>query len=156
MAVASLVSRITGFLRQIALVTVLTVGVVTDSYTVSNTLPLIVYELLLGGVLSSVMVPLLVRAQTEDADGGAAFTRRLLTMAGLALLLATAVAMLAAPLLTRLYLGSESDRHRRPAAGHRAGLPAAAADLLLRHRRAARGDPEQPRARSARSPGPRC
>ena len=32
MAVASLVSRITGFLRQIALVTVLTVGVVTDSY----------------------------------------------------------------------------------------------------------------------------
>jgi putative peptidoglycan lipid II flippase len=108
MAVASLVSRITGFLRQIALVTVLTVGVVTDSYTVSNTLPLIVYELLLGGVLTSVMVPLLVRSHTEDADGGAAFTRRLLTMAGLALLLATAAAMLAAPLLTRLYLGSET------------------------------------------------
>jgi putative peptidoglycan lipid II flippase len=108
MAVASLVSRITGFLRQIALVTVLTVGVVTDSYTVSNTLPLIVYELLLGGVLTSVMVPLLVRSQTEDADGGEAFTRRLLTMAALALLLATAAAMLAAPLLTRLYLGSET------------------------------------------------
>jgi putative peptidoglycan lipid II flippase len=108
MAVASLVSRITGFLRQVALVTVLTVGVVTDSYTVSNTLPLIVYELLLGGVLTSVMVPLLVRSQTEDADGGAAFTRRLLTMAALALLLATAAAMLSAPLLTRLYLGSET------------------------------------------------
>src|SRR5215218_8523854 len=42
------------------------------------------------------------------ADGGEAFTRRLLTMAGLALLLATAAAMLAAPLLTRLYLGSEN------------------------------------------------
>ena len=113
MAVASLVSRITGFLRQIALVTVLAVGVVTDSYTVSNTLPLIVYELLIGGVLTSVMVPLLVRAQTEDADGGEAFTRGLLTMAALALLLATAAAMLAAPLLTRLYLGSE-DRPARP------------------------------------------
>ena len=73
---ASLVSRITGFLRQIALVTVLGLGVVNDSYTVSNTLPLIVYELLLGGVLTSVMVPLLVRAQTEDADGGEAYTRR--------------------------------------------------------------------------------
>ncbi len=109
MAVASLVSRITGFLRQIALVTVLTVGVVTDSYHVSNTLPLIVYELLLGGVLTSVMVPLLVRAHTEDADGGEAFTRRLLTMAGLALLAATAAAMLAAPWLTRLYLGSGTD-----------------------------------------------
>jgi peptidoglycan biosynthesis protein MviN/MurJ (putative lipid II flippase) len=82
MAVASLVSRITGFLRQLALVAVLGLGVVNDSYTVANTLPNIVYELLLGGVLTSVMVPLLIRAQTEDADGGEAYTRRLLTMAG--------------------------------------------------------------------------
>jgi putative peptidoglycan lipid II flippase len=105
MAVASLVSRITGFLRQLALVTVLGLGVVNDSYTVANTLPNIVYELLLGGVLTSVMVPLLVRAQTEDADGGEAYTRRLLTVAGAALAVATLVAMAAAPLLTRLYLG---------------------------------------------------
>ena len=80
-------------------------GVVNDSYTVANTLPNIVYELLLGGVLTSVMVPLLVRAQTEDADGGEAYTRRLLTVAGAALALATLVAMATAPLLTRLYLG---------------------------------------------------
>ena len=105
MAVGSLVSRITGFLRQLALVSVLGLGVVNDSYTVANTLPNIVYELLLGGVLTSVMVPLLVRAQTEDPDGGEAYTRRLLTVAGAALLLATLVAMAAAPLLTRLYLG---------------------------------------------------
>lgn len=105
MAVASLVSRVTGFLRQLALVSVLGLGVVNDSYTVANTLPNIVYELLLGGVLTSVMVPLLVRAQTEDADGGEAYTRRLLTVAGAVLALATLVAMAAAPLLTRLYLG---------------------------------------------------
>ena len=105
MAVASLVSRVTGFLRQLALVSVLGLGVVNDSYTVANTLPNIVYELLLGGVLTSVMVPLLVRAQTEDADGGEAYTRRLLTMAGAVLALATLVAMATAPLLTRLYLG---------------------------------------------------
>ena len=105
MAVASLVSRITGFLRQLALVTVLGLGVVNDSYTVANTLPNIVYELLLGGVLTSVMVPLLVRAQTEDADGGEAYTRRLLTVAGVVLAVATLAAMATAPLLTRLYLG---------------------------------------------------
>jgi len=105
MAVASLVSRVTGFLRQLALVSVLGLGVVNDSYTVANTLPNIVYELLLGGVLTSVMVPLLVRAQTEDADGGEAYTRRLLTVAGAVLALATLVAMVTAPLLTRLYLG---------------------------------------------------
>jgi putative peptidoglycan lipid II flippase len=105
MAVASLVSRVTGFVRQLALVTVLGLGVVNDSYTVANTLPNIVYELLLGGVLTSVMVPLLVRAQTEDADGGEAYARRLLTVACAALAVATLAAMAAAPLLTRLYLG---------------------------------------------------
>ena len=36
----------------------------------------------IGGVLSSVMIPLLVRAQNEDRDGGEAYTRRLLTLAG--------------------------------------------------------------------------
>jgi putative peptidoglycan lipid II flippase len=108
MALASLVSRITGFLRQVALFTVLGDTILNDSYTVSNTLPNIVYELLLGGVLTSVMVPLLVRSQSEDADGGETYTRRLLTLTGVALLLATAVAMLAAPLLTRLYLGGQT------------------------------------------------
>jgi len=103
MAVASLVSRITGFLRQIVLVTVLTVGVVTDSYTVSNTLPLIVYELLLGGVLTSVVVPLLVHAQERDRDGGTAYAQRLATIGIAGLTAATALAVLAAPLLTSLY-----------------------------------------------------
>ncbi|WP_420821680.1 murein biosynthesis integral membrane protein MurJ [Pseudonocardia acidicola] len=114
MAVASLVSRVTGFLRQLALVAVLGLAVVNDSYTVANTLPNIVYELLLGGVLTSVMIPLLVRAQTHDPDGGETYTRRLLTIAGTALLLATAVAMLAAPLLTRLYLGSDDSGTANP------------------------------------------
>jgi len=108
MAVASLASRITGFVRQIALVAVLGLGFVNSSYIVANTLPNIVYELLLGGVLSSVMIPLLVRAQTEDADGGAAYTRKLLTVLGVILLLATLLAVLAAPLLIQLYLGGES------------------------------------------------
>ncbi|MFC4950318.1 murein biosynthesis integral membrane protein MurJ [Pseudonocardia sp. GCM10023141] len=108
MAVASLVSRITGFVRSVLLFTVLGAGVVNDSYTVSNTLPVIVYELLLGGVLSSVMVPLLVRAQGEDDDGGEAYTRRLMTIGGVSLLAATGVAIVAAPLLTRLYLGGST------------------------------------------------
>lgn len=114
MAIASLVSRITGFLRNIAIVAVLGFAVVNDSYTVSNTLPNIVYELLLGGVLTSVMIPVLVRAQTEDADGGELFTRRLLTVLGAALLVATAIAMLAAPLLTALYIGSEETGQANP------------------------------------------
>ncbi len=114
MAVANLASRLTGFLRQVVLFSVLGATVLNDSYTVSNTLPNIVYELLLGGVLTSVMIPLLVRAQAEDADGGEAYTRRLLTLTGVALLAATALAMLAAPLLTRLYLGGQTTTTANP------------------------------------------
>jgi putative peptidoglycan lipid II flippase len=113
-AVASLVSRVTGFVRQVVLFTVLGKTVLNDSYTVSNTLPNIVYELLLGGVLTSVMIPLLVRAQKEDPDGGETYTRRLLTLTGVALLAATAAAIFAAPLLTSVYLGSQTTTTANP------------------------------------------
>ncbi|WP_308188012.1 lipid II flippase MurJ [Pseudonocardia sp. ICBG1142] len=104
-AIASLVSRVTGFIRNIALVSILGFASLNDAYTISNTLPNVVYELLLGGVLSSVMIPVLVRAQ-GDADGGEKFTRKLLTLTGVALLVATILAVLAAPLLTRLVISA--------------------------------------------------
>lgn len=108
MAVANLTSRITGFVRQVMLVAVLSFGMVNDSYTVANTLPNIVYELLLGGVLTSVMIPLLVRAQKEDPDGGVGYTRKLLTLTATALLVATALSIALAGQLVALYLGSQT------------------------------------------------
>ena len=72
MAVATLVSRITGLLRTMVLTAAIGTGLVGDAYNTANTLPNIVYELLLGGVLTSVVVPLLVRAQDRDRDGGVA------------------------------------------------------------------------------------
>ena len=65
MAVATLVSRITGFLSKVVLLGVLGVGVVNDAYTLANTLPNIVFELLIGGVLTSVAIPLLSRARSD-------------------------------------------------------------------------------------------
>lgn len=109
MAVANLTSRITGFLRQIVLVAVLGLATLHDAFQISNTLPNIVYELLVGGVLSSVLIPLLVRAQSDDEDGGQEYIRKLLTLAGVVLLVATVLAVLAAPLLTRLYTGGDED-----------------------------------------------
>jgi putative peptidoglycan lipid II flippase len=103
MAIATLVSRITGFAWKGMLAWAASLGVVNDSFTVANTLPNIVYELLLGGVLASIVVPLLVRAQ-DDPDGGAAYTQRLLTVAMTMLLGATVVAVALAPLFTRLYM----------------------------------------------------
>jgi putative peptidoglycan lipid II flippase len=103
MAIATLVSRITGFLWKIQLAWVAGLTVVNDSFTVANTLPNIVYELLLGGVLASVVVPLLVRAQ-DDPDGGHAYTNRLLTVGMTMLAAGTVVAVALAPLFTRLYM----------------------------------------------------
>ncbi|MCT2586511.1 murein biosynthesis integral membrane protein MurJ [Actinophytocola sp. S1-96] len=103
MAIATLVSRITGFAWKVMLAWAASIGVVNDSFTVANTLPNIVYELLFGGVLASVVIPLLVRAQ-DDRDGGLAYTQRLITMAMTLLAIGTAVAVALAPLFTRLYM----------------------------------------------------
>jgi putative peptidoglycan lipid II flippase len=102
MAIATLVSRITGLVRTMVLAAALGVGLVNDAYTAVNTLPNIVYELLLGGVLTSVVVPLLVQAQERDPDGGRAYAQRLATIGIAGLTVATALAVLAAPLLTSL------------------------------------------------------
>ncbi|HYN74047.1 MAG TPA: murein biosynthesis integral membrane protein MurJ, partial [Nakamurella sp.] len=106
MAVATLVSRVTGFVSKVVLVSVLGFGIVNDAYTLANTLPNIVFELLIGGVLTSVAIPLLSRARS-DRDGGALYTQRLMTAALVGLLIATALAVLAAPLLTNLYLSGD-------------------------------------------------
>ncbi len=103
MAVATLVSRITGLLRTMVLAAALGVGLVADAYNSANLLPNVVYELLLGGVLTSVVVPLLVHAQERDRDGGVAYAQRLSTVAVAGLAVATALAVVAAPLLTALF-----------------------------------------------------
>ncbi|MBA2553981.1 MAG: murein biosynthesis integral membrane protein MurJ, partial [Geodermatophilaceae bacterium] len=74
MALATTVSRLTGFARTVVLVAAIGLGIVGDAYNTANTLPNIVYELLLGGVLTSVIVPLLVHARVRDADDGLAYT----------------------------------------------------------------------------------
>lgn len=103
MAVASLTSRVTGFIRTVVLVAALGVGDVGNAYNSGNTFPNMVYELLLGGVLSSVLIPLLVHAQSEDDDGGVAYTQRLLSLATAALAVLTFLAVLAAPLLAGVF-----------------------------------------------------
>ncbi|WP_407924380.1 murein biosynthesis integral membrane protein MurJ [Actinokineospora pegani] len=107
MAIATLVSRITGFLWKMVLAWVMAIGVITDSFTVANTMPNIIFELLLGGVLASVVVPLLVRSQ-KDPDGGAEYTNRLLTVGLTALAIGTVIAVAAAPLFTWLYIDDSS------------------------------------------------
>ncbi|MGB6182584.1 MAG: murein biosynthesis integral membrane protein MurJ, partial [Rhodococcus sp. (in: high G+C Gram-positive bacteria)] len=99
-AIATLFSRITGFGKQLLLVTVLGTTI-ASSYTVASLIPNMIAELVLGAVLTAIVVPVLVRAESEDADGGRAFVRRLFTAALTMLIAAAVLATVAAPVLTR-------------------------------------------------------
>ncbi|QGV82815.1 murein biosynthesis integral membrane protein MurJ [Streptomyces ficellus] len=103
MAAGSLLSRATGFVRSAVVAAALGTGLVADGYTVGNSVPNIVYMLLLGGALNAVFVPELVKAAKEHADGGKAYTDRLLTACLAGLLLLTAGAVLAAPAIIDAY-----------------------------------------------------
>jgi putative peptidoglycan lipid II flippase len=99
MALGSLVSRVTGFLRTVIIAAALGSALVGNAYTTAQWFPGMVYELLLGGVLTSVLVPTLVRARRFDPDRGEAYTQRLVTLAVLALGVTTVLAVACAPLL---------------------------------------------------------
>ncbi|MCZ7377701.1 murein biosynthesis integral membrane protein MurJ [Micromonospora sp. WMMC250] len=103
MAIGSLVSRGTGFLRTLVLTAALGGALVGDAYTTAQILPGMVYEFLLGGILTSVLIPVLVRRRKVDTDGGQAYAQRLLTLAVLTLAGAALLAVLAAGWLTKLY-----------------------------------------------------
>lgn len=103
MALGSLASRALGFVRSAMIVAALTTGPVGDSFNVGNSLPNIVYMMLIGGALASVFVPELVHAAQTHKDGGAAYTDRLLTICGVILVVLTVGAWLAAPAIVDLY-----------------------------------------------------
>jgi len=106
MAVGTALSRLTGFLRVAAMAFALGVAEsrLADAYNVANNLPNIVYELVLGGVLTSVLVPVFVeqlaRRGREEAWRAA---RAVMTVTFVVLLGLMVVGMLAAPWIVRLY-----------------------------------------------------
>jgi putative peptidoglycan lipid II flippase len=104
MAAGTVVSRLSGFVRNALLAAALGQQLHADVFTIANTVPNMLYILLAGGVFNAVLVPQLVRAMKNDADGGVGYTNRVITLAALFLAGVTAVMVLAAPLLMRLFL----------------------------------------------------
>jgi putative peptidoglycan lipid II flippase len=102
MATGTLASRGTGFLRTVVIAAAMGLAV-GDSYNVANTIPNILYDLLLGGILTSVVVPLLVQAARDEGDGGEAYGQRLVTMVVATLSVAVVVAVLLAPQIVTAY-----------------------------------------------------
>jgi putative peptidoglycan lipid II flippase len=94
------ISRITGLLRLIVLGYVLGQTALSDAYLIANETPNIVYDLLLGGLLSATLVPLFSTfVETDDDDA----TNVILTVSVALMAALTIVAVLAAPLIFGLY-----------------------------------------------------
>jgi putative peptidoglycan lipid II flippase len=108
MAVGTLASRGTGFLRTVVIAAALgsTLG---DPYNIANTIPNILYDLLLGGVLASVVIPLLVQAARDGEEAGRVYAQRLVTIVATVLTAAAVVGVLLAPQIIHLYSGSLPD-----------------------------------------------
>lgn len=117
MAAGTALSRLTGFGRLFALAYALGFTRLTDTYNLANVTPNIVYELVLGGVLSATLVPVFVRSLSgDDEDDSWRAISAVVTVAGAVLLVVTLLFLAGAPLLIRLYTlgkhGAEAEQQR--------------------------------------------
>jgi putative peptidoglycan lipid II flippase len=81
MSAATTLSRITGYARTMTQAATLGTGAVANAYTLSNMLPTQIYELFMGGILSSIFIPLLVERLTRHGEEDARrLTNALLTL----------------------------------------------------------------------------
>lgn len=109
MAAGTGLSRVTGFARTLAVIWVLGQHALADAYNLANTLPNLVYELLLGGVLSATLLPVLMQALAKRAvDEDDESVSAIVTVITVVLVLGTVIFWLAAPLLMDLYLALSS------------------------------------------------
>lgn len=114
-AIGTLMSRLTGLLRVIIFGIVIGQTALADAFDGANNSPNSIYELLLGGVLAAGLVPLFTRfEETRDDDARSA----VISVSVVLLLAATAIAIIAAPLIFRLFSLSPSslvdaDEYRR-------------------------------------------
>lgn len=107
MATGTVLSRVTGVARDIAMTAALGFFIASDAYSLGNTLPNIISILVAGGALNAVFIPQLVRHIKDDADGGNAYADRLLTVVTIWMITATTLAVVFAPQLVSLYASSD-------------------------------------------------
>lgn len=120
--IGTMLSRITGLVRVVVLLRALGGGgtrfPLAEAYNLANTTPNMIYDLLLGGVLSATLVPVFIDLiHDEDDDGISA----VLTVGVSVLVAITALAVVAAPLIFRIYVAGENPAHAARLAS--AGVP---------------------------------
>jgi putative peptidoglycan lipid II flippase len=151
MSTGTALSRLTGFLRLSAMAYALgiTESRLADAYNIANITPNILYELALGGILTSVVVPVVVDwLQQHGREAAWDVVRRLFKLALVVLPAIAALGIVFAPQIVHLYT-SGIPQAQRPAVEDLAtfflrwfmpqvifyGLGAVATGLLNAHRR---------------------
>src|SRR3954451_20196837 len=106
MAVGTALSRLTGVGRTIAMALALgvTESRLADAYNLANTLPNVLYELLLGGVITAVFIPVVVQElRTKEEREAWDSVSALVATSLAALCVVTVVVIAAAPLIMSLF-----------------------------------------------------
>ena len=107
-ALVTVAARVVGFGRTAVLSRTLGTSCVGDVYSAVNAVPNVVFEVVAGGALASVVVPVLAGAvATGDREGASRTASALLSWTVVVLLPVVLLGMLAAPLVVRALLGSD-------------------------------------------------
>jgi putative peptidoglycan lipid II flippase len=104
LAVGTMASRLLGVVRQSLIVLAIGQGVVGNAFQTANNLPNVIYMLIAGGVLNSVLVPQIVKAMRLP-DGGREYTDRIITLSTAGMFVVTAVCTAGAGWFIWLYAG---------------------------------------------------
>ncbi len=98
MAAGTTVSRVTGLLRVVVLAYVLGLDPIADAYNLANTTPNMIYDIVLGGVLSATFIPVFVdRLATRDEREAWRAISAVTTVAVVVLVIVTVVFWAIAP-----------------------------------------------------------
>src|SRR5439155_24282664 len=106
MSVGTALSRLTGFLRLAAMAYALGIAEtrLADAYNIANITPNIIYELALGGILSSVFVPVFVEwLQTRGREEAWHTARAVMTFAAAFLGVVMVLGIVGSGLIIRAY-----------------------------------------------------
>ena len=105
MAAGTSLSRVSGFARLLAVAWVLGQERLADAYNQANTVPNTVYDLLLGGVLSATLLPVLMQSLTwRPGERDEETVPSVITFLTVVLVLATGVFWLASPEIIHFFL----------------------------------------------------
>jgi putative peptidoglycan lipid II flippase len=108
MAVGTTLSRITGLARIVALSYALGIAPLADAYNLANTTPNMVYDLVVGGILSATLVPVFVQHVQREGEDGWRGVQAVVSMATVVLGAATFILAVIAPWVVRAYTAQNS------------------------------------------------